>query len=152
MYRATSLAVALAAGLVLGACSPPPPPPAPAGPDQSYTVRGEIARLPDPADPQHEIWIRHEAIPDFATEEGQVVGMVAMTMPFGLDEGVDLAGLEVGGKIRFTLEVRWADRAQPAKVVAVEALPAETELVFAPREPAPQAAEPAPAPESVPES
>ena len=44
-------------------------------------------RLPDPADPQHEIWIRHEAIPDFTSDEGQVVGMDAMTMPFALAEG-----------------------------------------------------------------
>jgi len=139
MRNAAVLAVALVAVLALGACSPPPPP-APAGPDQSYSVRGEIVRLPDPADPQHEIWIRHEAIPDFTSDEGQVVGMEAMTMPFALAEGIDLSSYEIGEKIRFQLEVRWADKAQPAKVVAVEKLPAATELLFAPRE-----SEPAPA-------
>ena len=148
MRNAAVLALALVAVLALGACSPPPPP-APAGPDQSYSVRGEIVRLPDPADPQHEIWIRHEAIPDFTSEEGAVVGMDAMTMPFALAEEIDLSAYEIGEKIRFTLEVRWADQAQPAKVVAVEKLPADTELVFAPRESEPESeAEPEPQPES----
>ena len=133
-HAAVPGAVLAVAVLALAACSPPPPSPAPAGPDQSYAVRGEIVRLPDPADPQNEIWIRHEAIADFATDAGEVVGMDAMTMPFGVADGLDLAGFEVGDKIRFTLEVRWADRAQPAKVTAVEKLPADIELVFAPRE------------------
>ena len=106
--------------------------PAPKGPDQTYRVRGEIARLPEGGSGAPEIWIRHEAIPDFTGEDGQRIGMDSMTMPFALDPAVSLQSIAVGDKVAFTLEVRWTDRAAPAKVVRLEKLPSETELVFGP--------------------
>mgnify|MGYP001187670412 FL=1 len=133
MRQAIILGTCLAVvALALGACAPAPPPPTPTVADRSYSVRGEIVRLPDPADPQYEIWIRHEAIPDFTTDSGEVVGMDAMTMPFGVADGLDLSAVAVGDKILFTLTVSWADRAQPARVTAIEKLSEETELTFAP--------------------
>ena len=129
--RAFPVTLLVALLLVAVACGPAAAPPKP-GADQSYQVRGEIARLPEAGAPSPEIWIRHEAIPDFATEEGQKVGMDAMTMPFALDPALSLQGFATGDKVGFTLEVRWADRAAPARVVRLEKLPAETELVFGP--------------------
>jgi len=47
-------------------------------------------------------------------------------------DGLDLSTVAVGDKILFTLTVSWADRAQPARVTAIEKLSEETELTFAP--------------------
>ena len=71
---------AAGAALALAACNRPPAPPA--GAVESYAMRGEVVRMP--AQATHEIVIRHEAVPDFRDDRGQVVGMEAMTMPFSL--------------------------------------------------------------------
>ncbi len=102
--------------------------PAKTMPDQRYEVRGEIVRLPEGGATSAEIWIRHEAIPDFATEEGKKIGMDSMTMPFALSPGLSLDGIAVGDKVAFTLEIRWADRAAPARISRLIELPAETVL------------------------
>lgn len=97
---------------------------APAG-DADYEARGEIAKLPDATSPQ--IWIRHEAIPDFRDAEGEVVGMESMTMPFDVAPGLALEGFAPGDRIAFRLEMRWGDRAK-ASVARIERLP-EGELL-----------------------
>lgn len=76
-----------------------------APPDQTYTVRGTIAQLPTPADPQ--IQIAHEAIPDFKDRDGNTIGMGAMVMPFTVAPDVDLTDFKNGDQVEFTLEVRW---------------------------------------------
>lgn len=125
--RRFALACALAAALVPIACSKPPT--APAGPVDSYAMRGEIARLPHPG--AREIVIRHEAVPGFRDESGKVVGMEAMTMPFTLAPDLPasaLGGLAPGDRIAFTLEMRWRDPREIARISRIERLPAGTLL------------------------
>jgi hypothetical protein len=87
---------------------------------QVYTVRGEITQLPNPGRPDGaELYIRHEAIPDFVDTEGATVGMEAMTMGFPIGPDVDLKGLAVGDPIEFRLEVRW-DGKPPVLVSKVD--------------------------------
>ena len=97
-------------------------------PVKVYTVRGEVASLPEPG-PYARIGIRHEAIPDFIGVLGEPEPMKPMTMPFAIGEGVDSSSLAVGDKIEFQLEVDWSadDR---ARVIAFETLAPETELDF----------------------
>jgi Cu/Ag efflux protein CusF len=102
---------------------------APSGPVQTYQVRGEIAGLPDPNDPSKEFLIHHEAIGRFTGIDGDVVGMDSMTMPFPLAEGLSLAGLAVGDKVRFTLEVEW-DGDPPYRITRIDKLPPDSALDF----------------------
>lgn len=96
---------------------------------QSYEVRGQITGLPDDADPQANLTIRHEAIDEFVSMNGEVVGMSSMSMPFPVAEDVDLEGMEVGSKVRFTLTVDW--EGDPAyQVTSMEPLPEDTELEY----------------------
>lgn len=94
-----------------------------------YEVRGEITAVPDPEDPLSNLVIRHEAIDDFVSFEGEVVGMSSMSMPFPVADDVSLEGVEVGDKVEFTLLVDW--EGDPAyQVVRLEELPADTELEY----------------------
>jgi Cu/Ag efflux protein CusF len=108
--------------------------PADRQPDQVYTVRGEIRQLPDSANPATGLQIHHESIPDFVNKAGEVVGMKAMIMQFTPGPGVDLTGLTVGDKVRFTFDVDW-DGSPLMPVTEIEPLPSETELDFAPPSP-----------------
>jgi Cu/Ag efflux protein CusF len=112
----------LAVFLLVAATGCGKPPAAPSAPAQTYVVRGEIVRLPDGRDSS--IAIRHEAVPDFRDESGKVVGMGAMTMPFALAPGVPTAGLAPGDRISFTLEMRWQEERDIARVSRIEKLPA----------------------------
>ncbi|RMH18177.1 MAG: hypothetical protein D6696_13685 [Acidobacteria bacterium] len=94
--------------------------------------------LPDPEDPEGTFSVRHEAIDDFRGVGGEIWGMDSMAMPFPLADGVSLEGIEVGDKIRFTLEVDHY-RDVPMRVTAVEELPADAELDFRPARPPPAA-------------
>lgn len=105
-------------------------------PDQTYTVRGEVADLPRRSDGMRQIRIRHEPLPDFVGFDGEVVGMASMTMPFPLADAVDVAGVEEGDKVEMTFEVRW-EGSPPLRVVALERLPPETQLDFGSGEPMP---------------
>ena len=105
-------------------CGAPAAPPAASG--QSYAMRGEIVRLP--AAGAREIILRHEAVPDLRDESGKVVGMEAMTMPFTLARDVGLEGLAPGDRIAFTLEMRWQDPREIARISRIEKLPAGTTL------------------------
>lgn len=89
-----------------------------------YQVRGQVKLLPTDL---NEIEIHHEAMPDFVNQRGKKSGMVAMVMPFAVEEGLSLAGIEVGDIVAFTLAVHWNHK--PAlKITAIEKLPADTEL------------------------
>lgn len=98
-----------------------------AGTDR-YTVRGTVSKLPE-ASGDKSMYIRHAAIPDYKNEAGEAVGMMAMTMPFPVAEGVSLEGLEVGDPVEFTFTMRW----QPTghyEIVEITELPAGTEIDF----------------------
>jgi Cu/Ag efflux protein CusF len=94
----------------------------------SYEMRGEIVRLP-PAG-SREIAIRHEAVPDFRDEQGKVVGMGSMTMPFTLAPGLALESLAPGDRVHFTLEMRWQEPREIARISRIEKLPAGTRLAW----------------------
>jgi len=106
-------------------------PPATAAPatGTSYTVRGQVVDVPDPANPVSEFAVRHEAIDDFKSATGEVVGMGAMNMPFPLGPGVSLADLKIGDIIEMDFEVQY----QPATkwfATRIVKLPADTKLEF----------------------
>lgn len=98
-------------------------------PDQVYTVRGEIQQLPDPENPAKSLQIKHENIPEFVNREGEVAGMAPMIMPFTPAPGLDLSGLSIGDKVRFTFDVDW-DGPPPFLLTEIAPLPPETELDF----------------------
>lgn len=73
-------------------------------PDETYTLRGIVRQLPDPAKAAAQLQIQHEEIPHFVGWDGKVVGMQEMTMPFPLAPGVSLQGIAVGDAVEFTFE------------------------------------------------
>ncbi len=123
MTRTRGSLLALAGLLLAGACRPAPPPAA-----AVYQVRGEIRQLP--VAPARDLMIRHEAIADFRDEAGEIVGMEAMTMPFTLAPGVELDGLAAGDRVEFTLEVRWDDPANLARITRLVRLPPGARLAW----------------------
>ncbi len=127
--------------LLVGGCSPSPVPSA--APDATYSVRGEIARLPTESSP--ELWIHHEAIAGFRDERGETVGMDSMIMPFPLTPGVAIDGLAPGDRIAFDFEVRWRGAGRPLAITRLELLPEGALLDF--DEPAAGGAQPASAAE-----
>jgi len=135
--RTLALLLACLATCVLVSCrEAAPATPAPEF-EQEYTVRGIIRSLKDPARPNSELQIHHEEIPEFVNGAGEVSGMHAMTMPFpSVADGVSMAGIEVGDKVRFTFGVSWTPvqgttRRVPAwTITEIEELPAETELTI----------------------
>ena len=105
---------------------------APPRPDDVYTVRGVVERLPQAGGPDSGLYIHHAAIPDFRDEHGKVVGMMSMTMPFPVAVGVSLAGIAPGDAVQFTFAVAWK---QPVgyQVTRIEKLPPGTVVDFDPR-------------------
>ena len=90
-----------------------------------YTVRGEIARLPDPSRPDGaELYLRHEAIPTFRDRAGEVVGMEAMTMGFPLAASIELGGLAAGDPVEVDFEVRWHGGGPPLRITRLVPLAA----------------------------
>ena len=124
--------LACVAACSLCSCEKPAPPPSSAGPAspaplpvQTYTVKGKVAQLPDPAVKGSMFQVAHEDIPTFVRKDG-TLGMNAMTMPFPPAAGLSLQGLAVGDEIELTFEVRW-DRIPPQQAVAVRKLPPANE-------------------------
>jgi Cu/Ag efflux protein CusF len=70
----------------------------------SYTVKGVIKALPGNGRAANELIVKHEPIPNYRDEAGNVVGMMAMTMPFYLSESLSASGLEVGDSVELTVE------------------------------------------------
>lgn len=106
-----------------------------AKPSQTYTVRGRVVQLLDPAKATSEFMVHHEPIPNFADETGRVVGMAEMTMPFTPGPPVRMDGLAVGDAV----EIKWVVWTRPpsgegsrpsldALAMKVTKLPAETKL------------------------
>lgn len=99
-------------------------------PSAVYVVRGRIVQLPDPARPQSEFQVHHEAIDDFKNGDGVVVGMGAMVMPFALGPGVTLEGFGEGDLIELTFPVWWDDSIPTYHASKIVKLPAGTLLEF----------------------
>jgi Cu/Ag efflux protein CusF len=141
--RGRSARGALAACVLIGAAACGPR--APAAPDAIYTARGEITKI-DAA--TREVYVHHEALPEFRDEQGAVVGMESMSMPFTPGPGIDLGALTVGQRVEFEFGIRW--RAAPRlELRRATPLPPGTRLAFDEAEPdgspeTDQAPEPAP--------
>ncbi len=112
------LARLVAAGMLLAACKTTPPPAD--EPAASYAVRGTIEGLPQTTGDS--VYIHHEAIPTFVDKQGVVVGMPAMTMPFGVADTVELGGFTVGQNVEFRFDVYW-DRSPPTVIRALTPAP-----------------------------
>ena len=122
-----SLSILFVLPLVLAACGAPEEPPPP--PADAYQTRGLVRQLPSPDRPGSELYVHHEAIPDFRDADGKVVGMEPMAMPFPVADPAMLDGLAAGDKIDFTFEMRW-EGGKPLLVTRLEKLPPETVLDF----------------------
>jgi Cu/Ag efflux protein CusF len=72
----------------------------------SYSVKGVVKALPGNGRASNEIIVKHEPIPSYRDEAGNVVGMMAMTMPFYLSDKTSAEGIQVGDSIELTVEQR----------------------------------------------
>lgn len=96
---------------------------------RTYTVRGQVTQLPDPGNPGTGLYLNHEAIDDFVSRDGEMVGMDPMTMSFLVDEKVPLEGIAVGDVVEFKLHVDWSEDGI-AEIVELRELPPGTKLVY----------------------
>jgi len=96
---------------------------------RTYTTRGQVTQLPDPAHPGSGLSLSHEAIDEFVDRDGKTVGMDPMNMPFPVAPGVSLNGIAPGDVVEFDLHVDWqADT--PVAITRIRKLPPATRLVF----------------------
>ncbi len=98
----------------------------------TYEVRAIIAELPDASNPTSGFSARHEAIPDFRSNNGSL-GMKAMTMGFPVAPELDLSELSVGQKIALTFTVDYNTETQKLlgfQVTKITPLPEGTTLNF----------------------
>jgi len=70
----------------------------------SYTVKGVIKALPGNGRAVNEILVKHEPIPNYRDEAGNVVGMMAMTMPFYVADIKTIEGLSLGDAVEMVVE------------------------------------------------
>jgi len=70
----------------------------------SYTVTGVIRALPGNGRAANEILVKHDPIPGYRDEAGNVVGMMAMTMPFYLSDPQGASDLKVGDSVEMVVE------------------------------------------------
>ena len=96
---------------------------------RTYTVRGQVTQLPDPNNPGTGLYLNHEAIDDYTSRDGEVVGMDPMTMSFQVDEKVPLQDIQVGDYIEFELRVDWEAETE-VEIVRIRELPPGTRLEF----------------------
>ena len=99
------------------------------GSGRTYTTRGQVIQLPDPANPGTGLTLNHEAVDQFMDRQGEIVGMDPMSMPFPVAKDVSLDGIQVGDVVEFKLHVDWS--AEPAaEITEIRELPAGTKLDF----------------------
>ena len=96
---------------------------------RTYTVRGQVTQLPDPGNPGTGLYLNHEAIDDFVSRDGEMVGMDPMTMSFLVDEEASLEGIGVGDVVEIKLQVDWGAETE-AEIVEIRELPPGTKLVY----------------------
>ena len=95
-----------------------------------YTVRGVVRDASQLSASPRKVRIEHEAIDDFVGIDGNVDGMMSMSMTMTVvDDASVPEGLSDGEKVLFTLDVDW-QRTPTGLVVAVERLAAATELAL----------------------
>jgi Cu/Ag efflux protein CusF len=80
----------------------------------TYRVKGEIKAIPPQgaggSDGTKEIIVKHEPIPDYRDEAGNIVGMAAMTMPFYLSKDLKTESVAVGDRVELVVEQRLKPR------------------------------------------
>jgi len=96
---------------------------------RTYTVRGQVTQLPDPSNPGTGLYLNHEAVDDFVSRDGEMVGMDPMTMSFPVDDKVPLEGIGVGDVVEFKLHVDWGAETE-VEIVEIRELPPGTKLVY----------------------
>lgn len=69
-----------------------------------YSVKGIIKGMPGDGLAKNEMLVKHQAIPEYRDDSGAVVGMMAMTMPFYLKEGLSLEGIKAGDSVELKIE------------------------------------------------
>lgn len=69
-----------------------------------FTVKGIIKGLPGDGRATNEILVKHQPIPDYRDDTGKITGMMAMTMPFYLADGVSLSGIKAGDSVELKVE------------------------------------------------
>ncbi len=69
-----------------------------------YTVKGIIKGMPGDGLAKNEMLVKHQPIPDYRDDSGAIVGMMAMTMPFYLKEGVSMEGIKAGDSVELKVE------------------------------------------------
>ena len=123
--------VALLGSLPIACERKPAPTPTPAAAPndpavRTYTLRGRITALPNP--PKSALEIHHEALPEYANEKGEVIGMDEMIMQFPyLAPGVSLEGLQPGDPIEAVMEMRFKGQ-PPFQLTRITKLPTDTPL------------------------
>ena len=75
-----------------------------------YTVKGIIKGMPGDGLAKNEMLVKHQPIPDYRDDSGAIVGMMAMTMPFYLKEGVSLEGIKAGDSVELKVELHLAPK------------------------------------------
>ncbi|MEM1202178.1 MAG: copper-binding protein [Acidobacteriota bacterium] len=126
---ALGFALLLTALATLVACAGEPEAPEAEIVVDRYTVRGQVSQLPSPDRPGSDLQIRHEPVPDYRDDRGEVVGMDTMTMPFPVGDPTLLEGVAVGDKIEFDFEMAW-EGSPPIRVTRIDVLDPSTELTF----------------------
>jgi hypothetical protein len=96
---------------------------------RTYTTRGQVVQLPDPANPGTGLTLNHEAVDQFVDRQGELVGMDPMSMPFPVAKGVSLDGIQVSDVVEFDLHVDWS-KEPAAEITRIRELPAGTKLDF----------------------
>ncbi|HEX3131832.1 MAG TPA: copper-binding protein [Thermoanaerobaculia bacterium] len=96
---------------------------------RTYTTRGQVIQLPDPANPGTGLTLNHEAVDQFVDRQGETVGMDPMSMPFPVSKDVSLDGIQVGDVVEFDLHVDWS-KEPAAEISRIRELPAGTKLDF----------------------
>ena len=69
-----------------------------------YTVKGIIKGMPGDGLANNEMLVKHQPIPDYRDDTGAIVGMMGMTMPFYLKEGLSLDGIKAGDTVELKIE------------------------------------------------
>lgn len=96
---------------------------------RSYQLRGTVRQISDADTAQAQVWIHHEAVPDFVGIDGKVQPMKAMTMPFSVSDPSEISSLTPGTKVAFELTVDWSADV-PGLITAIDTLPEDTVLAF----------------------
>jgi Cu/Ag efflux protein CusF len=99
---------------------------------RTYTVRGQVEKLPDTAAGDRELTVRHEAIDNFTSRDGRVMGMDSMAMGFALAPETSIDGVAPGDVIELKLRVDWEaeNPAEISQITEVRKLPPGTKLDF----------------------